>query len=104
MSLTKNHLSMQNKILGKVFFLLVLLSLISNAEAQKEFEVIKDWKGFRNAPNSLYDYLTNQAFLLLNERKVEVENLRTIDDWRKYQTRVKGTLRKIIGEFPERTP
>ncbi|EPR68462.1 hypothetical protein ADICYQ_2557 [Cyclobacterium qasimii M12-11B] len=104
MKLIKKRLSIQNKFLGKIFFVIVLLSLSSNSNAQKELDVIKDWKGFSNAPNALYDHITDQAYGLLNERKIEVENLRSTDDWLKYQEKVKGSLKKVIGEFPARTP
>lgn len=73
--------------------------------AQNELSVVQDsWLKYSDAPNSLYHYLTGQAFDLLKERKDTVSRLNTLSDWQQRQSLIKKTLIDIVGTFPMKTP
>jgi hypothetical protein len=92
----------------KKFFIatLILLPLVNNVIAQnnKDFNVITNhWLAYSDAPNSLYHYLTDEAYKMLDERYGKLKQIHTIDGWRKYQADMRQTLWNIIGPFGKKT-
>ena len=72
--------------------------------AQNELNVIRNnWLEYSDAPNSLYHYLTNQAYDLLNQRENKISELKTVADWQERQKMIRETLLDIVGPFPEKT-
>jgi len=51
----------------------------------------------------LYQYLTGEAFKMLESRAKSVKQVQTVNDWQKRQTSVRQTLWNLIGPFPEKT-
>jgi dienelactone hydrolase len=77
----------------------------NSAKAQKELDVIRNnWLQYTDAPNSLYHFLTGEAFKLLDYRAEKVAKLKTKDDLLKRQAELKKAMWKDIGSFPEKTP
>lgn len=75
------------------------------AQEQEDLNIIKNnWLAYSDAPNSLYHYLTGEAFILLKQRTETVDQLKSISDWEKRREYVRNTLWDIIGPFPEKTP
>ncbi len=73
--------------------------------AQNELDVIKNnWLLYTDAPNFLYHYLTDQAYILLAKRNSEIAGINSITDWQKRQEFIRNTLNDIVGPFPEKTP
>jgi hypothetical protein len=88
----------------KTLLLLFLLTGLS-ASAQNDLLVLKDkWLSFTDAPNSLYHYLADQAFILLKEREGKLAGFKDLSDWQKWQAQVRETLFDITGPFPDKTP
>lgn len=94
-------------VLVRNAFAVVLISLltIEPIQAQEDLNVLeKNWVHFRDAPNSLYRHLSRSAFDLLEERKVEVSNIKSLDEWKNRQQYIKGQFEKVLGPFPDKTP
>jgi dienelactone hydrolase len=90
-----------------VILTLCLLVLASGDDlrAQNELNVIRNsWLRFTDSPNWLYQYLSDQAIVMLNERNENVGRLNSLSDWQQRQEFIKATLLKIVGPFPERNP
>ncbi len=89
---------------------IVILSVVIFAgcevvNAQNELNVVNNnWLKYSDAPNSLYHYLTGQAFNLLKERTDAVSGLNTLSGWQQRQNEIRQTLLDIVGPFPEKTP
>ncbi|MBN1183853.1 MAG: hypothetical protein JXB49_16290 [Bacteroidales bacterium] len=62
------------------------------------------WIQFSDAPNSLYHYLAEQAYDLLEQRREEIARLSSLSDWQQRQKWIRETLVSIVGPFPEKTP
>ena len=62
------------------------------------------WIRYTDVSNSLYRYLSGQAFERLERRAEAVAKLKTADQWRKRQAEIRMTLNDIVGPFPEKTP
>jgi hypothetical protein len=92
--------------LRKIVVLSLLICFGSDiVNAQNELNVVNDnWLKYSDAPNSLYHYLTGQAFNLLKERTDAVSGLNTLSGWQQRQNQIKETLLEIVGPFPEKTP
>jgi len=74
-------------------------------EAQDDLNVITGtWLEYSDAPNSLYHYLTGQAYTLLDKRANEISEIHTLESWQRRQRYIRETLIDIVGPFPERTP
>ena len=92
---------------NKTIFLiaLVLSHLNTSMNAQKELDVIHDnWLLFSDAPNSLYNHLTGQAYVLLAKRDSEIAGISSLPGWQKRQDFIRSTLNDVVGPFPEKTP
>src|SRR4030042_6841726 len=100
-----------------LFFLAIFCTLMANAQNKpnvlNELDVIhsqgaggKDntWIQFSDAPNSLYHYLSAQAYPLLEKRANEVSGLRSLADWQKRQEWLQTALKEVAGHFPPKTP
>jgi cephalosporin-C deacetylase-like acetyl esterase len=74
------------------------------AITQEEFSILSSWKKWTDAPNMLYNHITEQAFQLLKDRTDKIATLKTEGQWLKRQQEVKQTLMDIVGPFPEKTP
>ena len=93
---------------GKLTLILSLFLLLMNStvEAQKEFDVIRNnWLQYSDAPNSLYHFLTAEAFKLLQERKGVIANIKTKENLLQRQEKLRQTMWKDLGgPFPAKTP
>lgn len=97
------------KVVRINLYALMLLFIIAHSKAdaqnQENLNIIKNnWLAYSDAPNSLYHYLTGEAFNLLKQRAAVVDQLKSISDWEKRQEYVRNTLWDILGPFPEKTP
>ena len=82
-----------------------LLTTEATAQKQNDLDVINNyWLRYSNASNSLYDYLTGEAYRLLQKRAATIQQINNLNDWRKRQAAIRRTLWEVIGPFPERTP
>jgi len=91
------------KIIFTISFFLFLTG--GKANAQNDLDVIREnWLQFTDAPNSLYRYLSGQAYVLLDKRASEVAAINSLSDWQKRQQFIRTTLMDIVGPFPEKTP
>ncbi len=86
-----------------IIYFLILLN--NPVHAQNDLDVIKDiWMEYSDAPNSLYHYLTDQCYGLLDKRGKSVSQLNTLAGWQDRQKYIRETLMDIVGPFPEKTP
>ena len=107
--------------LCKTVFILSLVILFMNIRmdaqnkpgALNELDVIhsqgaggKDniWIQFSDARNSLYHYISGQAYTLLDKRVQEVAAYNSLSDWQKRQEWLRTTLKEVAGRFPQKTP
>jgi cephalosporin-C deacetylase-like acetyl esterase len=73
--------------------------------AQEEnLEVLNRWIEWSGSGHMLNHHLNSQAFSLLDKRDQEVGALRTREDWKARQEKVRTILMDIVGPFPEKTP
>ena len=85
--------------------LLSLMLLNNNINGQEETDVIKDrWIEYSDASNSLYNYLKDQAVLLLKQREQKVSEVQSPESWKKRQDYITATLLDIVGPLPGKTP
>ena len=85
-------------------FSLILLLMIVKSSAQNELDVIKNsWQIYNDAPNSLYNHLTAEAFKMLRTRAEKVSQIHTFDRWTQRQSSVRKTLWDVLGGIPEKT-
>lgn len=62
------------------------------------------YMAYTDASNALYRYLAAKASAYLDQRERDVRALSTREDWLERQRRVRETLLRVVGPFPERTP
>jgi len=88
--------------------LLLLLSVITisgmSAICQEDYSVLDYWKYYSDAENTLYKMQTTYSFELLNQRKEEIAQLQTKEDWMRRQEKVKHAFEKVLGPFTKKTP
>ena len=87
-----------------VTLFLCILFLNTAAYSQKEFDVLQGWIQFSDARNSMYHYLANQAYNLLDKRANEIANFNSLSVWQQRQELLHKTFLDIVGPFPEKTP
>ncbi len=96
------------KDFGKIVVLLLALLILNNrinAQNQNDLDVLRNnWLLYTDAPNSLYNYLTGEAYKMLEKRAENVSRIQNIEDWQKRQVNVRQKLWDILGAFPEKTP
>ncbi len=91
-------------VIFAVLLLLLLTNNMVNGQKQNDLDVIRNyWLLYTDAPNSLYHYLTGEAFKMLDTRAKGIKQLQTVSEWQKRQSSVKQTLWDIIGPFTEKT-
>ena len=95
------------KIVISVFELVLILSVLTGLQPallSQDLDVLQSWLRFSDSSNSLYNYLADQAFELLEQQTREVDQLETRQDWLEQQEKSREALRLVIGPFPEKTP
>src|ERR1035437_4624699 len=95
------------KTIMTVSLAMFFINPVINAQenGQKDLDVITNyWLQYSDAPNSLYHYIADQAFDLLAQRTLQINNLNSLADWQQRQKLVHETLMNIVGPFPEKTP
>ena len=98
-----------NKYSGfyKIVFTLSVFLFLTNGSvsAQNELDVLRNnWLQYNDAPNSMYHFLTGEAFKLLDARAEKISQIKKEDELLKRQAEVRQTMWKILGPFPEKTP
>ena len=63
---------------------------------------IQDWNQFKGAQYSLYNHLSEQAYVLLDARTSEINKLNSLADWQQRQQWLKKKLLEVVGPFPEK--
>jgi len=87
-----------------IFSFISLLNSIPIQAQDLDLTVLDNWMEYSNAENTLYQHLNDQAQQLLENRKRSLENIHTLEDWKRRQEEIKHTLNRIVGPFPQRTP
>jgi cephalosporin-C deacetylase-like acetyl esterase len=88
-----------------ILFIAIILLKINTAFAQEEnLNVFERWRAWSDGENMLMRHLNKQAFTYLDIRDKEIAALQTKADWQSRQKKVKETLIKTVGPFPEKTP
>lgn len=85
-------------------FLLFLYVMPKNLPAQENLKVLERWLKYSDAPNSLYNHLSNEAFRLLKLREESAARLHTTGEWQIMQNNIKETIWDIVGPFDIKTP
>ncbi len=95
-----------SSLFRKGFRIIIILFFICHPElkAQDDFTVIKNWIQFSDAPNSLYHYLADQAYELLDKREQDIARLHTLSEWQNRQKWILEKLNLVFGAFPPKTP
>ncbi len=98
----------------KIIFILSFIGVRVDAQnALNELDVIHSsgaggkngvWIQFSDAHNSLYHYLSSQAYPLLEKRSATVAALNSLADWQKRQEWLRTALQEAAGNFPPKTP
>lgn len=88
----------------KVFLFAVVLLWPSEIMAQDELMAISGWHQFKDAPNILYEYLSQQAYDLLQTRKEKIMDVQNLAEWQQIQEQKRKTFLDIVGPFPEKSP
>jgi hypothetical protein len=98
---------LNGSVMRKIITCLILVTCLIHGRinAQNEFDVVRNsWLEYSDAANSLYHYLTEQAFVLLDKRSQRISELHSLDSWKQRQLYIRETLNDIMGPFPEKTP
>ena len=85
-----------------IFALLITGSIISYS--QPDLSLFDYWEYHSDHKQTLYNSLTGIALDQLAERKEEINQLKSMEDWEERRSQVRVKLDRIIGEFPEKTP
>jgi len=92
-------------LLRGILILSLIIPQISSVYSQSELDVIRNsWLEYSDAPNSLYHYLTGQAYDLLAQREDKISKFKTVAEWQERQKMIRETLMDIVGPFPKKTP
>ena len=83
--------------------LFVIMFTGRNVAAQDKFNVIDKWLQFKNASNSLYNDLADQAFVMLGRRDSTIAKIQSPESWEQRQQNTRKVLMDIVGPFPEKT-
>lgn len=90
----------------KLFMLVMMIIAAGSAlHAQNEYDILgENWLQYTDAPNSLYHYISGQAYEMLSKRSEEISRISSLSEWQQRQKMVRETLLDIVGPFPEKTP
>ncbi len=92
-------------LLSVVLLLTVVSTMAQDKAKKEEFNILKgQWLQFSDAPNSLYQHLSGQAYDLLATRSSQVAALESLPEWKERQQSVSKKLMDIAGPFPDKTP
>jgi hypothetical protein len=97
----------KREVIHRYLFVLALVFpfIEGKAQDQKELNVIKgNWFQFTDAQNSLYHYLADQSYTLLEKRKENLSKNHSLSDWQARQASIRQNLNEIVGPFPDKTP
>ena len=93
------------KLAAVVVCLICLLSVGKVSYAQDDLQVLnKNWLHFSDAPSSMYRHFSNLAFEQLEERRLKVASLETVQEWQGRQVEIKDKFAQVLGAFPDKTP
>ncbi|HVN79547.1 MAG TPA: acetylxylan esterase [Terriglobia bacterium] len=96
----------QRRLLVTVLFLSIAWPWqMAKAQIQSEdLSVLEGWNRWSDAKNQLQRQLNSVAFQLLEKRRAEIGELRSVGDWKARQIRVRKVLDEVISPFPPKTP
>jgi hypothetical protein len=102
----------QRRLSGFIMLRLGIVILISLANyviyAQEDLGVLQDrgntWLQFRNADNSFYQYLADQAYVLLEKRAESINGLSSLSEVENKQQMIRKAFMDVVGPFPEKAP
>lgn len=83
---------------------LVLLLSATIALAQDELQILKPGKGKSGPDRMLYNYLLGEVQKRLDTRRKEIAAIKTPEDFKKRQARIKAKFIDALGGFPKKTP
>ncbi len=89
-------------ILAFVFLSTSTLPLIGQDQVIKD--VLPQWRYIKSGSQSLYGFLADKALLRLDERKQQMNALKSEKSWADRQQQIKNAYAKILGSFPSKTP
>lgn len=78
-----------------------VLTILHEPGTHQSYHTWLDWAG---GPLKLMRHLNRLSIDRINRREAEVSNLRTAEDWRRRQAKVRKYLDTMVGPWPERTP
>ncbi len=88
----------------KFFVLLGFLFPMVVFAQNEDLNVMGKFLKYEDAKSSLYNHYANQAYLFLDQREAEIAKLSTKESWLERQKKVRETLLRIVGPFPQKTP
>ena len=62
-----------------------------------------NWMKYTDAENFLYHHIAGQAYKMLEERKENITQIKSLSGWQERQEYIKNRLFEIIGPFPEKS-
>lgn len=87
------------------FFFLFMMMQIPLVYAQNDLNVIQGkWLEYTDARNSLYRYLTQQAYDQLGIREKKINEISSLGEWQGRQKFISSALLESAGPFPQKTP
>jgi cephalosporin-C deacetylase-like acetyl esterase len=89
--------------LTSIFCFIILMNFPAPAQTEN-LSVIQHWMRYQDAPNALYQHLADQALVHLAKRTHEISQIKTRADWQKRQEKIRETLLRLVGPFPQKTP
>ncbi|SDM67277.1 Acetyl xylan esterase (AXE1) [Kriegella aquimaris] len=99
----KNYI-VHKKNTSQLFIVLLFLFSSIAGYSQTNYSVLDFWTYYSDAENVLYKQQSELSFQSLDQRKQDIAELRTINDWIVRQELVKEKLNESVGPFPEKTP
>ena len=103
MNTTRFFHILTNKSVQRKLYILMALCLLSSLtgslHAQEDYPVLERWLHHADAPNSLYNHLTGEAYRLLGERDEEVSRITTVNQVEQRQQQMKQAMWEALGPF-----
>jgi dienelactone hydrolase len=102
-----------SRIYGATFLIILLICsflFTGYLAAQEDLNVITPerrnvgWMKYADASNSLYNYLAEEAFRIIESNSLMNSTITTEDGWQKRQSDIIKTMWEIMGPFDEKTP
>jgi dienelactone hydrolase len=84
--------------------LTLLLAVLCSAAAAEDLQCLKPEPGNPAASTLFYSSLQHQAYAALDRRRTTYEELKTEEQIKAYQQRLRTVFTEQLGGFPERTP